>query len=121
MRGISALRSLCSELGIDGADDSEKALCLAEAVLEDLHRPCDEKMRLTKKLAYGKRTGLWEKAGILPGGAKDEIFNAVLKTSTNLNSDPMDMLGPMPAAGDFHRSIWTCAGQPPERHPDGGT
>lgn len=92
LRGISALRSLCSELGIDGADDSEKALCLAEAVLEDLHRPCDEKMRLTKKLAYGKRTGLWEKAGILPGGAKDEIFNAVLKTSTNLNSDPMDML-----------------------------
>ena len=32
------------------------------------------------------------KAGILPGGAKDEIFNAVVKTSTNLNSDPMDML-----------------------------
>lgn len=28
----------------------------------------------------------------LPGGAKDEIFNAVVKTSTNLNSDPMDML-----------------------------
>lgn len=52
-------------MGIDGTDDSEKALCLSEAVLEDLHRLCDEKMQLTKKLAYGKRTELWKKEGIL--------------------------------------------------------
>ena len=39
-----------------------------------------------------KRTGVWKNAGLLPGGAKDEIFNAIVKTSTNLNSDPMDML-----------------------------
>lgn len=30
--------------------------------------------------------------GILPGGSKDEVFNAVVKTSTNLNSDPVNML-----------------------------
>lgn len=45
-----------------------------------------------KNIALPKRYELWEKLGILPGGAKDEIFNAVVKTSTNLNSDPMDML-----------------------------
>lgn len=33
-----------------------------------------------------------EKIDILPGGAKDEIFNAVVKSSTNLNSDPVNML-----------------------------
>lgn len=92
LKGTAALHRLCEKLGIDGADDSEKALNLADAVLKDLRRPSDETMELTKKLAYGMRAKLWEKAGLLPGGAKDEIFQAVVKTSTNLNSDPADML-----------------------------
>lgn len=41
-------------------------------------------MTLMKNIALPKRYELWEKLGILPGGAKDEIFNAVVKTSTNL-------------------------------------
>ena len=32
------------------------------------------------------------RAKILPGGAKSEVFDAIVKTSTNLNSDPIDML-----------------------------
>ena len=65
---------------------------IADAVLADIRKPYDEKMTLMKNIALPKRYELWEKLGILPGGAKDEIFNAVVKTSTNLNSDPMDML-----------------------------
>lgn len=34
----------------------------------------------------------WRKTGLLPKGAKDEIFNALIKTSTNLSSDPADMM-----------------------------
>ena len=92
LKGVDALHRLCDELGIGEADDSQMALRLSEAVLEDLRRPYEEPMHLTEKLAYAKRTGVWKNAGLLPGGAKDEIFNAIVKTSTNLNSDPMDML-----------------------------
>lgn len=92
IKGKDMLYHLCDELHITGSDDWDKALHLAESILEDLRRPYDEKMTLTRYLAYNKRVAVWEKLGILPGGAKDEVFNAVVKTSTNLNSDPVDML-----------------------------
>jgi carbon-monoxide dehydrogenase catalytic subunit len=49
-------------------------------------------MTLVKKLAYPPRYQKWEELGILPGGSKAEVFKGVVKTSTNLNSDPVDML-----------------------------
>ncbi len=92
LKGLDTLHALCEKLGIQGENDHALALKLSEQILEDLRRPYEEKMRLTEKLAYGMRAEVWKKVGILPGGAKDEIFNAVVKTSTNLNSDPVDML-----------------------------
>ena len=71
---------------------AQTALAIADAVLADLRKPVDEKMALTEKIALPKRYEVWKKLGILPGGSKDEILNAVVKTSTNLNSDPVDML-----------------------------
>ena len=64
----------------------------ADAVLADLRRPIDEKMELIEKIAMPQRLKVWKELGIMPGGAKDEVFNAVVKTSTNLNSDPVNML-----------------------------
>lgn len=49
-------------------------------------------MKLVKKMAYAPRYENWEKLGILPGGAKSEVCHGVVKCSTNLNSDPVDML-----------------------------
>ena len=49
-------------------------------------------MELVKKMAYAPRYANWEKLGILPGGANAEIVKGVVKCSTNLNSDPVDML-----------------------------
>lgn len=92
IKGPRMLHQLCQELQISGSDDWDKAEHLADAVLADLRRPYDEPMVLTKLLAYGKRLDVWQHLGILPGGAKDEVFNATVKTSTNLNSDPVDML-----------------------------
>ena len=83
----------CGNCGPDCHNSCAKtAEMIADAVLADIRKPYDEKMTLMKNIALPKRYELWEKLGILPGGAKDEIFNAVVKTSTNLNSDPMDML-----------------------------
>ncbi|MCL2572798.1 MAG: anaerobic carbon-monoxide dehydrogenase catalytic subunit [Defluviitaleaceae bacterium] len=90
--GLKALDRLCAMLGIEGADAHEKAEKVADAVLTDIYKPLFEKMELTQKMAYQPRYKLWDKLGILPGGAKSEVFSGVVKSSTNLNSDPVDML-----------------------------
>ncbi len=92
LRGLGSLDRLCETLGVSGADAYEKAIAVADAVLADLHRPEYEKMRLVEKLAYAPRFKKWQELGILPGGAKGEVFHGVVKCSTNLNSDPVDML-----------------------------
>jgi carbon-monoxide dehydrogenase catalytic subunit len=92
LRGLKALERLCQMFGVTGADEYEKALNVAEAVLKDLYKPEYEKMELVEKMAYAPRFKRWKELGILPGGAKSEVFKGVVKCSTNLNSDPVDML-----------------------------
>ncbi|MCL2286941.1 MAG: anaerobic carbon-monoxide dehydrogenase catalytic subunit [Firmicutes bacterium] len=92
LKGLKALDRLCNLFGIDGVDEYDKAVKAADAILADLNKPAYEPMELTKKVAYAPRLKRWEELGLLPGGAKSEVFNGVVKTSTNLNSDPVDML-----------------------------
>ena len=92
LKGLETLERLCQQLGISGNDDHEKALAVADAVLQDLYKPEYVKMELVEKLAYPPRLKVWKELGIIPGGAKSEVFHGVVKCSTNLNSDPVDML-----------------------------
>jgi len=92
IKGKKTLDRLCRMFGIEGTDDYDKAVKVADAVLADLYKPDFEKMVITKKMAYPPRYKRWEELGILPGGAKSEVFAGVVKTSTNLNSDPVHML-----------------------------
>lgn len=92
LKGIDTLNKLANIFEIEEEDVHKKAVLVADAVLKDLYKPKFEKMELVKKLAYDKRLNVWEKLNIMPGGAKSEVFDAVVKTSTNLNSDPVDML-----------------------------
>ena len=92
IKGEKALNHLAEKLGITAEDKYEKAEKVAKAVLNDLYKPEYEKMELVEKLAYAPRFQRWQELGILPGGAKGEVFHGVVKCSTNLNSDPVDML-----------------------------
>jgi carbon-monoxide dehydrogenase catalytic subunit len=92
LRGKKALARLSKQFGIKGKDDHDTAVKIADAVLADLYKPDYEIMEITKKMAYAPRYKRWEELGILPGGAKAEVFSGVVKTSTNLNSDPVHML-----------------------------
>lgn len=92
VRGAKTLDMLCTVLNVQGNSEQEKALGIADKVLLDLRRPIEEKMELIKKLTIPDRIKNWETLGLLPGGAKDEVFQGVVKTSTNLSSDPVDML-----------------------------
>ena len=92
IKSTETLNALAEVFNIDETDINKKAIKVAEEVLKDLYKPKYEKMELVKKLAYGPRFAKWEELGILPGGAKSEVFDAIVKTSTNLSSDPVDMI-----------------------------
>lgn len=92
IKGEKTLNHLAEVFEVKAKDKHEKALAVANLVLADLYKPRYEKMELVKKLALDKRLNVWEKLDILPGGAKAEVFDAIVKTSTNLNSDPVNML-----------------------------
>lgn len=92
IKGINTLNRLAALFGIEKEDIHERAEAVADAVLQDLYLPEYEKMALTEKLSYAPRYEKWKELGILPGGAKSEVFHGVVKCSTNLNSDPVNML-----------------------------
>ena len=92
IKGEKTLERLSGMLGVTGYSMWEKASKIAEKVLYDLRRPADEQAELVEKIGYPARVDRWRELGIMPGGCKDEVFNAVVKTSTNLNSDPVNML-----------------------------
>ncbi len=92
IRSEESLYRLAGELGIEGDDVYDLAVKVADEVLADLYKPEDVQMELIEKLAYSPRLEAWKKLGIMPGGSKSEVFAGVVKCSTNLNSDPMDML-----------------------------
>ena len=87
-----ALNHLAQKLGIEDDDKYEKCIKVADAVLNDLYKPRFTKMELVEKIGYEPRVKKWKELGIMPGGAKSEVFDGIVKSSTNLNSDPVDML-----------------------------
>lgn len=92
IKGIHALGRLSEKLGITESDPHKKAILVADLVLKDLYKPKFEKMEIVNELGYTPRLDNWQKLNIMPGGAKSEVFDGIVKTSTNLNSDPVDML-----------------------------
>ncbi len=92
LRSEKSVHELAALLGIEGKNTNDKAGKIADAVLADLYRPRSDKMDLVAKLAIPERIKKWQELGIMPGGAKAEVFDAIIKTSTNLNTDPVDQL-----------------------------
>lgn len=92
LKGEAALERLAKMLGIDEADVHLKGVQVADKILADLYKPRSAKMEIVEKLAYKPRVELWKELGIMPGGAKSEVFDGIVKTSTNLSSDPVNML-----------------------------
>lgn len=92
LRSEESVHQLADMLGTGGEDVKSKAKNIAEAILRDLYLARDEKMQLVEKLAPAERVDKWKELGVYPGGAKAEVFDALVKTSTNLNTDPVDQM-----------------------------
>lgn len=88
-----AVKRLAKILEIDDSGDlHQMAAAIADRIRADLMLDSDEPMQIVKRLALPKRYDLWQRLSILPGGAKAEIVDGVVKTSTNLSSECTDML-----------------------------
>ena len=92
IRSQKSLDELAAMFGVEAATTADKARLVADKVLGDLYKPRDEKMELVEFLAPAERLDTWRNLGITPGGAKAEVFDALVKTSTNLNTDPVDQM-----------------------------
>ncbi|MEE0777193.1 MAG: anaerobic carbon-monoxide dehydrogenase catalytic subunit [Bacillota bacterium] len=92
IKGENALAFLAEAFGVENNNKYETALKIAQMVLDDLYKPVYDEMELVEKLAYEPRFKKWQELGILPGGSKSEVFEGIVKSSTNLNSDPVNML-----------------------------
>lgn len=92
IKGFDTLNRIAEIFGIDEENVHKKAVKVADMVLSDLYKPRFEKMELVEKMAYAPRVNRWKELNIMPGGAKSEVFDAMVKSSTNLSSDPVDML-----------------------------
>lgn len=88
-----AVLRLAGILGIDSSGDLyDTAAAIADQIGADVIRDSEEPMQIIEKLALPKRYELWKRLSILPGGAKSEIVDGIVKTSTNLSSECTDML-----------------------------
>ena len=69
------LEEVCSILGIE--PNPRK---LSEFVLADLHRSRLESIVIVQKVGFEKRLEVFRKVGIISGGSKAEIVDALVKT-----------------------------------------
>jgi len=65
---------------------------LADAVLNELRKSGREPLALLQAFAPESRKEAWGKLGIIPGGVHSEIRDALTKTMSNINTDPVDLL-----------------------------
>ncbi|KPU46085.1 carbon monoxide dehydrogenase 1 [Oxobacter pfennigii] len=87
------LKDIAGALGIDTSRDINAiAADLANAVAYELRKETREPLKLVELLAPKTRLSAWDKLGIIPGGPLSELRDAMTKTMSNINTDPVDLL-----------------------------
>lgn len=87
------LRQVAGLIGLDASKPvPELARALADAVLGELRKGAEEPLALVQLLAPKTRLEAWGKLGVVPGGVLSEIRDALTKSMTNIDTDPVDLL-----------------------------
>ncbi|HHW10421.1 MAG TPA: anaerobic carbon-monoxide dehydrogenase catalytic subunit [Firmicutes bacterium] len=88
------LQEVAMGFGINVAGQSERelALQLADRLLADMHKASREPLTSLSLLAPPSRREVWAKLGVIPGGILSEIRDALTKSMTSINTDPVDLL-----------------------------
>ncbi len=115
LKGLKSLEHLAEMFVITDEDVYVKAEKVADAVLADLYKPEYVSAELIEKIAYAPRIKRWKELGIMPGGAKAEVFKGVVKCSTNLKLRPCGYAYRLSEAWYFHRSVRADLNQSAQR------
>lgn len=87
------LREIAGVVGLDASKPTgELAVSLADVILAELRKGSDEPLALVNLFAPESRRQAWEKLGAIPGGVLSEIRDALTKSMTSIDTDPMDLL-----------------------------
>jgi len=87
------LRDVAGTLGLDADGPvDEIATELADAILNELRKGSNEPLAVLNAYAPETRKEAWEGLGIVPGGLHSEIRDALAKSMTSINTDPVDLL-----------------------------
>ncbi len=87
------LRAVAGAIGLDTSKETNAlAIDLADAVLHELRKSSKEPLALLEAFAPETRKQAWSKLGIIPGGVNSEVRDAMTKTMSNIDTDPIDLL-----------------------------
>ncbi len=93
IKDVDKLKAVAGALGMDTNQPTNKlAIQLADAVLNELRKSAKEPLALLEAFAPPTRKEAWQKLGIIPGGVHSEVRDALTKTMSNINTDPVDLL-----------------------------
>ena len=87
--GEGKLRSVCRAFGMETRGQSARRLMgkLADLLLEDLSRPLPDDYKTIRSLAPAERQAVWDKLGIIPISAYQEVFDAYHRTGVGTDGD----------------------------------
>ena len=87
------LREIAGVVGLDNTKEKNQlAIELADVLLAEMRKGSDEVLALVTLFAPQTRIDAWEKVGIVPGGILSEVRDAMTKSMTSINTDPIDLL-----------------------------
>ena len=87
------LKEIAKVVGLDAEESSEElAVKLADILLGEMRKGSEDPLALVKLFAPASRQEAWEKLGVIPGGVLSEIRDALTKSMSNIDTDPVDLL-----------------------------
>ena len=112
IKGVDALNRLAEMLDITEEDMYLRAEKVAQAVLDDLHRPEYETMKLLRKMSYGPRYETWETAWNSSGRRKSGSVQRSSKNLYKLKFRPDGYAQRLFEAWDFNGNLWFGPDEP---------
>ncbi len=90
---VHKLKEIAGIVGLDiNKPVNELAEQLADVILAELRKGADEPLALVNIFAPKTRLEAWNKLGVVPGGVLSEVRDALTKSMSNINTDPIDLL-----------------------------
>lgn len=93
IREREKLKKMAEIFGINAHRPIQKtALDVADFLISELERDSEEPSRMVEVFAPDSRKKIWRELRIFPGGPLHEMMDAMAKSMTSVDTDPLDLL-----------------------------